>query len=214
MCVCLLHACTGATDAEPKANTGGAGATSVKAGEPGNGSGGRASGTGGRAGASGTAAAAGTGSSCTQNLACKLSPPPSSGDIRQDCVNRINQFRKDCACLGPLERWTEGEACADKMAEHDSMTGMAHSGFSSKVCSPGGNAQNECPKYGSEASVISTCLQQMWNEGPPPQTPCNGDCFQKYGHFINMTNPKLKKVACGFHKPTSGSLWAVQNFSP
>ena len=99
------------------------------------------------------------------------------------------------------------------MAEHDSMTGTAHSGFSGHVCTPGGSAQNECPKYNSEASVISTCLQQMWNEGPPPQSPCSGDCFQKYGHFINMTNPKYKRVACGFYKPASGPLWAVQNFS-
>jgi hypothetical protein len=35
--------------------------------------------------------------SCAQNLACTLMAPASTGDIRQDCVDRINQFRTQCA---------------------------------------------------------------------------------------------------------------------
>jgi hypothetical protein len=179
-------------------------------------------GTGGRGGSAGAAAGAGAGGaagaagsgSCTQNIACKLAAAASTGDVRQDCVDRINQFRTQCACLPALARWTEAEGCADMMAQHDSMTGEAHSGFTGKVCTPGGQGQNECPGYKSETQVISTCLQQMWSEGPPPQSPCNGDCFQTYGHFINMTNTKFKKVACGLFTTTSGSIWAVQNFSP
>lgn len=153
------------------------------------------------------------GSGCTQNLACKLTAPPSTGDAKQDCVDRINQFRTQCACMAPLARWNEGEACADMMAASDSMTKQAHGGFMSMVCKPTGYGQNECPGYPSQASVIGTCLQQMWNEGPPPMTPCNGSCFQTYGHFLNMTNKMFKKVACGFSNGTGG-LWAVQNFSP
>jgi hypothetical protein len=143
-----------------------------------------------------------------------LAAPASTGDVRQDCVDRVNQFRTQCACLPPLARWTEAEACADMMAQHDSMTGQAHSGFTGKVCTPGGQGQNECPGYRTESSVISMCLQQMWSEGPPPQMPCDGNCFQTYGHFINMTNTKFKKVACGLFTTSSGSIWAVQNFSP
>ena len=142
-----------------------------------------------------------------------LPVPASTGDVRQDCVDRINQFRTQCACLAPLERWTAAESCADQMAMYDSMSGTAHAGFTNHVCSPGGNGQNECPGYASEDSVLGTCLQQMWSEGPPPQTPCDGACFQSHGHFINMTNPKLKRVACGFAR-TSGKLWSVQNFGP
>jgi Cysteine-rich secretory protein family len=148
------------------------------------------------------------------NLDCKLSPAASTGDVRQDCVNRINQFRTQCACLSPLERWTAAESCADKMAQHDSTTGTAHQGFKDEICKPAGNAQNECPRFPSESAVISTCLQQMWSEGPPPRMPCDGQCFQTYGHYINMTDPAFKRVACGFYKTASGSLWAVQNFGP
>jgi Cysteine-rich secretory protein family len=158
--------------------------------------------------------AAGSGGACAMNLACKLAAPPSTGDVRQDCVDRINQFRTQCACMPPLERWTAAESCADMMAEHDSMTGMAHSGFSGRICMPGGSGQNECPGYRSDMQVIGTCLQQMWSEGPPPMTPCTGQCFQTYGHFINMTNKSFKKVACGTFKMPSGAVWAVQNFSP
>jgi hypothetical protein len=177
------------------------------------GSGGQA-GSAGRAGSADAGAGGAAGIGCTQNLACKLAPLASTGDVKQDCVDRINQFRTQCACLPPLARWNDGEACADMMAEHDSMTMKAHSGFSGGVCTPGGNAQNECPNYRSETQVIGTCFQQMWNEGPPPTATCKDACFQMYGHFINMTSTRYKKVACGFHTTSAGSLWAVQNFSP
>jgi hypothetical protein len=123
-----------------------------------------------------------------------LSPAPSSGDIRQDCVDRINQFRTQCACLPPLQRWNAGEACADLEAQYDSMQpaqSAGHAGFihTETVCSqnpvpqmwatccspasgflpagPSAMAQDECPGDPSNDSVISYCLQQMWNEGPP-----------------------------------------------
>lgn len=166
--------------------------------------------SGGGAGA--PSAGSGGGGTCTQNIRCKLDPPASTGDMVQDCVDRINQFRTQCACLPPLQRWTAGEACADQHAEYDS-TRSAHAGFSANICMNGGSAQNECPGWGSPAQVVGGCLQSMWNEGPPPQTPCSGSCFQTYGHFINMTNTRYTRVACGFFQTGDGEWWAVQNFS-
>jgi hypothetical protein len=188
-------------------------------GSGGRGSGGRGAGgpsTGGRAqnagaGSGGAPANGGTGG-CVQNLACELDPPPSTGDLHQDCVDRINQFRTQCACLPPLARRTDGEACANQMAEYDAGKGTAHAGANDRICQPGG-AQNECPGYRSNAEVISLCLQQMWDEGPPPTDPCEGSCFQEYGHFINMTDPSSTRVACGFFTTSAGKVWAVQNFS-
>ncbi|HKU42915.1 MAG TPA: CAP domain-containing protein [Polyangiales bacterium] len=171
-------------------------------------------GTAGQSGGGAGAAADGSGGGCTMNLSCTLSPPASSGDVHQDCVDRINQFRMQCACLPALERWSAGESCADRMAMSDSTTGKAHGGFSGRICSPGGNGQNECPSYPSEQVVLQSCLQQMWNEGPPAQAPCEGSCFQQHGHFINMTNAQWKRVACGFHRTADGKVWSVQNFAP
>jgi hypothetical protein len=171
-------------------------------------------GSGGTPGAgtgSGGDAGAGSGE-CTENIRCELDALPSTGDIHQDCVDRINQFRTECACLPPLERWTEGEACADQMAEYDSTAEEAHAGFQDDICA-GGSAQNECPGWRSEPQVIEGCLQQMWDEGPPPQDPCNDACFQMYGHFINMTNERYTMVACGFFTTPGGEVWSVQNFS-
>jgi hypothetical protein len=146
-----------------------------------------------------------------QNLACKLQAPASSGDIHQDCVDRINQFRTQCACLPPLKRSTAGEACADQMSEYDAGKNTAHAGYTDKICQPSG-AQNECPGYSSNNQVISLCMQQMWDEGPPPTNPCDGDCFQMYGHFINMTTTTSTQVACGFYTTAAGKVWAAQNF--
>jgi hypothetical protein len=164
-----------------------------------------------KAGGGNGSAAAGAGG-CVENLSCKLQAPPSTGDLHQDCVDRINQFRTQCACLPPLTRRMDGEACADQMAEYDAEKGMAHAGSSDRICQPGG-AQNSCPGYSSNNQVISLCLQQMWDEGPPPVDPCEGECFQEYGHFINMTSTSTTKVACGFFTTSAGKVWAVQNFS-
>ncbi len=48
---------------------------------------------------------------------CQPTPVPDTGDPYADCVARINQFRADCQCLPPLERWTDGESCADEHAQ-------------------------------------------------------------------------------------------------
>jgi hypothetical protein len=135
---------------------------------------------------------------------CEPDPLPSTGDDRQDCVDRINQLRYECQGLPPLERWVEGEACADAHAEYD-VTEGPHAGFQDDICSPRGRAQNECPGWGSVRSVIDGCLQMMWDEGP-------GENFQEHGHYINMSNPNHSRVACGFHTTADGAVWAVQNF--
>lgn len=158
----------------------------------------------------GSAGAAADG--CVQNLACQLSAPPSTGDAHQDCVDRINQFRQQCACLPALERWVEGEACADEMAKYDSTGTGAHAAFAAGICN-GGSAQNECPGWRSEEQIVSVCLQRMWDEGPPPMSDCTGSCFQMYGHFLNMTNKRMTKVACGFYAREDGQVWSVQNFA-
>jgi len=135
---------------------------------------------------------------------CQPTPLPSTGDPYADCVTRINQLRWECQCLPPLARWTEAEGCADQHAEYDSKR-SAHSGFRDKICTPGGWAQNECPGWGSTEQVIQGCLQAMWDEGP-------GEPYSAHGHYINMTNPSYKMVACGFHETDEGRFWSVQNF--
>lgn len=168
---------------------------------------GGAAGTTGGAGPGGAAGAGG----CTPNTAC-MPTAPSSGDIYQDCVDRVNQFRA-CMCLPPLKRWNDGEACANQDASYDAMNQSmgAHAGFKAKICAAG-NAQDECPGYRSNTQVVSGCLQQMFNEGPPPMTPCTDTCYQQHGHFINMTNTRYTMIACGYYTNTDGKVWAVQNF--
>lgn len=137
---------------------------------------------------------------------CMPTPAASTGDPAQDCVDRINQFRAECQCLPPLERWTDAEGCADQMAEYDSGGRPPHSGWSESICSPRGNGQNECPGWGGgEQAIVSGCLQLMWDEGP-------GEPFSAHGHYINMSSTSFSRVACGFHTTGDGQTWAVQNF--
>jgi hypothetical protein len=152
-------------------------------------------GTGGTAGTGGSGGAPGSGgnggtSGCVPNLACKPTAPPSTGDLHQDCVDRINQFLTQCACLPALARATDGEACADQMAAYDAAMNSAHAGTIAKICTPSGS-QNECPGYSSNSQVISLCMQQMWDEGPPPTSSCTGTCYEQHGHYINMTDPSV-----------------------
>jgi hypothetical protein len=131
---------------------------------------------------------------------CRPAPYPSTGDFKEDCVQRINQLRWECQCLPPLQRWTEGESCADEQAAHDASLNAPHDGFRNRICSPSGFGQNECPNYGTPDRAIGTCLQQMWDEGP-------GEDFQKHGNYINMTSSRFSKVACG-----EGGGWYLMNF--
>lgn len=134
---------------------------------------------------------------------CAPTPPPSSGDPQQDCVDRINQFRAECQCLPPLQRWTGGEKCADRMAEADHNSGQAHGAANQGMCS-WGSGQNECPGWGSVDDVIDGCLQMMWDEGP-------GENFWAHGHYLHMSSLEKTHVACGFFDGPNGT-WAVQNF--
>ena len=134
---------------------------------------------------------------------CAPSVPASSGDPHQDCVDRINQFRAECQCLPPLQRWTGGEECANRMAEADHDSGNAHGAANSGLCQ-WGSGQNECPGWPSVDSVVDGCLQMMWDEGP-------GANFWAHGHYLHMSSTEKTHVACGFHDGANGT-WAVQNF--
>lgn len=206
--------------AAPNDASGGAGGGGPSAG--GTASGGASDGgeeSGGSSSGGGSSASGGSGDggsdSCTPEIECEPEPLPATDDPVQDCVDRINQFRVGCWCLPALQRWTEGEECAEEQSEYDAAADRAHAGFSDGICprAESGWAQNECPGWGSEEHIVSDCLQMMYDEGPPPSEPCEGQCFQTHGHFINMTNPDYTKVACGFFTTAEGDVWSVQNFS-
>ena len=120
--------------------------------------------------------------------------------VRVQAVNRINAFRATVS-LPPLAHWSAADSCADQEAKHDSEVGTAHASFGS--CNE--QAQNECLGWPSPDSIVSQCLQQMWNEGP-------GSDFSTHGHYINMTNTSYTKVSIGFYTTPGGAVWSVQNF--
>ena len=123
------------------------------------------------------------------------------GTAEQLCVDTINQYRATLN-LPPYQRWTSDEVCADGQAESDSQTQTAHGAFGK--CSE--LAQNECPNWtGPPGTMIPSCLQMMWNEGP-------GADFATHGHYINMSSTKYTMVSCGFYTLPDGKVWAAQDF--
>jgi len=136
---------------------------------------------------------------------CSPLPVPDTGDFYADCVARINQFRWECQCLPPLERWVEAEDCADQMAEYDAMLDDAHAGISAGICEPSNAGQNECLNYGPSFGIIDFCFQQMWDEGP-------GEDFQVHGHYLNMSDASSSRVGCGIYVAPNGDVTSVQNF--
>jgi hypothetical protein len=120
---------------------------------------------------------------------------------RAQCVQIINQDR---ATLNPpspaLQEDTAEEACVDGQAQADYQANTAHSAFGN--CKE--SAQDECPNWpGPPSSIMTKCLAQMWAEGPPEA----GD-----NHWLNMSNKRYKKVACGFYQTPTGKWWATQDF--
>jgi len=91
------------------------------------------------------------------------------------------------------------------------MKDSAHAGFGDGICKPDFFAQNECPGWGSQQDTIDGCAQQMFDEGPGPTDPCDGDCYAQHGHFMYMTGD-YTKVTCGFAKDSKGQWWTVQNY--
>ena len=112
------------------------------------------------------------------------------------CIDLINEYR-DTLGLPPYDRWSDAESCSDDEAESDAMTGQAHGAF--PQC--GESAQNECPGWsGPPESMIGSCLDLMWGEGPGG------------GHYENMANSSYSQAACGFYALANGEVWSVQNF--
>lgn len=119
---------------------------------------------------------------------------------RQACVDRINAFRATEG-KAPYARWVEGEACADEESRLDGLSNDAHGSFG--MCDE--RAQNSCLWRRSMDSIITNCLQAMWDEGP-------GEPFSEHGHYINMSSTSYTRVACGFYQGSDGRIWGLQNF--
>jgi hypothetical protein len=157
-------------------------------------------GAAGDKGSQGTGEATGAGGAESSSAATSTGAGPTN-DATQLCVDTINHYRATLG-LAPYQRWVEKEVCASDQATQDSQSKTAHGAFGK--C--GESAQNECPDWPAPAeSMITSCLAQMWAEGP-------GSDFSKHGHYLTMTSTTYTKVACGFSMAVNGRLWAVQDF--
>lgn len=151
-----------------------------------------------------------------------LGEQDSFSEARQQIYHRVNDYRGTLS-LKRLIRNKAKETCVDTQAQMDYASGTAHSAFGH--CRE--SAQNECPGWtGTNVlkiadNIVTSCMQMMWDEGPPPAgTPCGSGttCYQQHGHYINMTNTAYSKMACGFYCKVSettavrDTMCATQDF--
>jgi hypothetical protein len=117
------------------------------------------------------------------------------------CVQIINQDRATLKVAALTEASASDEACVDGQAQADYTANVPHAAFGQ--CSE--SAQDECPGWpGPPSSIDTSCLAQMWAEGPPAAGQDN--------HWLNMSNAQYTRVACGFYQDPAGTWWATQDF--
>lgn len=141
---------------------------------------------------------------------CEIKPPAGTGDYHADCVAEVNRIRWECQCLPPLERRADGEACADQMAQYDYENNVPHGGMQTRLCTPAGWGQCECPGWDSAESITQgtnfyeSCLAAMWHEVDNPAG--------EQGHYEAMSSQEFTGVACGIYIAPDGEVWALQNY--
>jgi len=158
-------------------------------------------------GCSGSSSGAGGGPAGSSGGSSGGSETGDSGDsleaARAQCVQIINQDRASLKPASPplTEASASDESCVDGQAKADYTANTAHSAFGQ--CQE--SAQDECPGWpGPPSSIDTSCLAQMWAEGPPAAGQDN--------HWLNMSNAQYTRVACGFYQTPDGSWWATQDF--
>lgn len=124
-------------------------------------------------------------------------------EYRDKFLAKINELRASVKSP-PLERWRDGESCADKQSKVDyekqTTDGPHYSVRHNDWCGGVPYNQNTFPNGWTLEAVLNQGLQNMWDEP------------RQYGHRDTMENPTYTKVATGFYKAPDGTYWIDMNF--
>jgi len=121
---------------------------------------------------------------------------PILGTYYTTCLNTVNMYRQK-ANAPNIAYNNAQQTCSNNQAKYDFGKNVAHAGFGQ--CQEYG--QCECPGWGS-VDQIASCLQMMYNEGPPPAG--------QFNHYSIMTNKDYKSLVCGFY--TGKTTWMLKDY--
>ncbi len=130
--------------------------------------------------------------------------------FRKDCVDRINKLRK-LEGLPNLVRDQSKETCSNDDAKVNFQSNDPHA----QMC---GQAQNTCPELVSTDKILNVCIQQQMyyqekqNYMKNPNNCYNAPWPNTCGHYVNMTDTRYTKAACGLYRTPSGGFFSVINF--
>lgn len=135
-------------------------------------------------------------------MAVQAQTQPNEEEIKDKIVSIINGLR---ATLNPpaqpLQRWREGESCANEQAKVDNEKGPHYSAQHGGWCGGQAYEQNSFPSSWDLASVYGFGLQNMWDEKAPNN-----------GHRLAMENRNYTSVAIGLYHTTGEQYWINMNF--
>ena len=138
---------------------------------------------------------------------------------REDCLDKINEYRAT-ENLKPLALADdEKQACTDNQAAADLLSNKAHGHFGD--C--GESAQNSGPNFStswqkSATEVSDNYLKMMWEDEKAlvlsgARDPDKKEDYPYIGHYLNMKNTRYTKVACGMVLSADGKKgWFNVNF--
>lgn len=126
-------------------------------------------------------------------------------EIRQFLIDKINKYRVSLN-LPEVQRWEEGEVCADQSTLNDFNSNIAHE---KGICEE--SAHIICPMYKTMDLIKSYCIESIETEGPPPSL-CTEACYRKHERYVILTNPSYTKVAIGIYKMPNGRYMVSMNF--
>lgn len=89
---------------------------------------------------------------------------------------------------------------------------ISHDQFPADICVRFTTAgENVGLAFGSVLAASLQLEQLMYAEGPCPHKSCPGGEYEQHGHFLNIINPRYKRVGIGIYAK-AGTVWLTEDF--
>jgi uncharacterized protein YkwD len=105
--------------------------------------------------------------------------------------------------------------CSRDHSKHMALQGqISHDQFPADVCVPHTYAAENVGEdpQSSVGNAVLELHRLMMDEGPCATTGCTGTAYEQHGHYLNLVNPRYKRVGIGI-VVTHGATWLTEDFT-
>ena len=90
---------------------------------------------------------------------------------------------------------------------------ISHDQFPADVCVPHIFAgENVGFDYESPTGAVVQLNELMMQEGPCKASTCSGVSYERHGHYLNLLNPRFRRVGIGL-VVKNGGTWLTEDFT-